>query len=178
MHKDAHCTFGQFPNNEGYDINIKVKKKIWTLEKLQNKRNVTHEYIFKCGREWQTVVIRKWLYTNNRYLDDKYKWTKVQRSSVNRRESEHTLRSTKQKHLVNNQRFSKIRDYRKRGEEDFRKNVQRQPFPQPGAETRRGSSRFLFLFWITGMWKRYWKCDDKLISYLWQIILGLKMFTY
>ena len=70
----------------------------------------------------------------------------VQRSSVNRRETEHTLRSTKQKHLVNNQRFSKIRDYRKRREEDFRKNVQRQPFPQPGAETRRGSSRFLFCF--------------------------------
>ena len=116
--------------------------------------------------------------TNNRYLDDKYKWTKAQRSSVNSREREYTLRSTKQKHIVYNWGLSKIGDYRTRGEEDFRKNVQRQPFPQPCAETRRGSSRFLFFFWITGMWKRYWKCDDKLISYLWQIISGLKMIAY
>ena len=145
-----------------------MKKRIWALENPQNKSNITHEYIFKCGREWQTVVVRKWLYTNNRYLDDKYKWTKVQRSSVNRREREHTLRSTKQKHLVNNQWFSKIRDYRKRREEGFRKNVQRQPFPQPCAETRRGSSRFLFLFSITEIWKKNGRCDAKLISYLWQ----------
>ena len=153
LHKDAHCTFGQFPNNEGYEINIKVKKKIWAREKQQNERNVTHGYIFKCGREWQTVVVRTWWYANNRYLDDKYKWTKVQRNSVKRSEREHTLRSTKEKHIVYNWGLSKIRDHRKRREEDFRKNVQRQPFPQPCAETRRDSSRFLFLFWITGMWK-------------------------